>query len=297
MPIQVVGQQAPLSAIQRVISSDGFLEVAIDTEWAGAILIVDSSTVKTKLGLSVDPTRVQVVRVVRGTETPIRGFDMTTLRLARAVGYDFEAPLGETVGWKVYFYDKADKKLGASTTVSLKILDPVGGPADPGLWIKHLTRPGLSCQVQINSWPDEDFTNQVELEEVWGARFPIGGYGVVGSMSAELRVLTHTVQERQRLKNLLLQGGVILLQPGSQFGHSQAYVIVEKFRVSTAVSKMSVPARITSLSVREVEAPSTLGSRMIIPRATYKSAGARQATYGARPYATYLDRLLVGEPE
>lgn len=147
-------------------------------------------------------TTVTISRVdAAGNRFPVRTANPATLTSGGWVGFDYEAPFGQSVKYSA----KSDT---ADTAVSSHVTVNMGQP-----WLIHPGIPALSQQVDVVTLGDRTTDTNQGVHVVLGRADPVViTDGVRRSPTFDLTLRTGTLSDEQALTTLLADASVLLLQ-------------------------------------------------------------------------------------
>jgi len=260
------------------MSPDGILTVRRDDAWGGVYLIADYP------GVTPKPQRVRIVRVGSdGAEAPVRGGDLAWSPGGIAVAYDHEAELGVSSSWYAYPVSAAGVVGARSLGAGMAIPEPEP-PRD--VWLKSVTRPGLSRRVIVTSWPSLEYSDRQQRFDVLGAAAPVMSVDEWSLATSQVTLLTETLDEREALLALLRSTSVLLVQSRHEYGRPDAYWVPGKFS-EEMVGRAGDPGRTWTVEVTQVDRPPTVDAPLRIPGRTYADS--------AVMWPTYADRSATGQ--
>lgn len=278
MPIIITPGVLPPDPPVEVVSPDGYLTVWRDDPWAGVYLVADFSP------LNPDPAQVRFTRVgPDGIEVPVRGGDVAWAPGGVAVGYDHEAPLGQSSAWYAY-------PIAWDGTVGARSLGAAVTPPEPqptrDVWLKALTAPALSQRVQVLAWPTLEYGERQERFDVLGASSPVMRVDKWSLPTSSVTLMTETLAERTALLALLTAGTTLLAQTRQVNGRPDAYWVPGQL-TETMPGQSDDPCREWTLPVTAVDRPATVGEPLRIPGRSYDDSSAT--------WPTYADRTATGQ--
>jgi hypothetical protein len=181
-----------------------------------------------------------------GTPTRARLLEMVSTE-TRFEGIDWETPLDLPVTyWATTETESSDP---VTVTVSSGGLD----------WLKSVAMPALSRPIEVRSFDELTRALSHETLRPLGRAAPVVMIDTRQTCTGELVVLTRTDDDRRAMRTFLRESPVALLQ-GPQFhGWDEGLycVLTDYTEARVAGSDGANPARLFSISVVEVDRPST----------------------------------------
>lgn len=224
-----------------------------------------------------------------GTLETIRGFPDGTWHTTAGQGFDYECPLGVTVG---YVYVNRDATVLTPELVPVTIYTETPGRANGEAWLRDIQQPALSQPVSVLSTGDESFVARQSVFDVAGRSRP---YVVWDSRTGRQGTVTLVIKndvtpgvwedstKRAKVEALLYSGRPLLLSICASKGFRNCYMAVD-LAVFSRVGQG--PLWTLALDYMEVENPT--GLQIIIPvYVTY------QIAQGIPPGALYSDWAAV----
>lgn len=283
MPM-IVDPGAPLiEPPESVTSPDGWFTAVVDTTYAGVILGVDY-TAGTPYGSAADVRKVRIMRQDPGgaAAVPVRSADTAWAIEGVGAAYDHEAPLGVAVVYAATAI-LADGSEGPTSSLSVTVPEP-DPPAD--VWIKSIDTPGLSARVTVVSWPQLSWATRQDSATPQGSRYPAVAQDVYAAATSSI-VVDAEGAAIATMRDLLLAGGVLLLQTRTDYHRPDQFVVFGN--VQGDLDGAPDGAWSFTADVTEVERPATEGQPMRMPGWSYDILAAQYATYdaAAATFATY----------
>ncbi|WP_326742586.1 hypothetical protein [Streptomyces sp. NBC_01768] len=287
MPMLVDPSAPVVSAPVTATSPDGWLKATLDEGYAGVVLSV------TYTGPS-NPAAIRQVRITRrnpdGKQLPVRSADPAWAIGGMGRAYDHEAPLGVPVSWTatpIY----VDGTTGPSSTVALTVPAPTWEDAD--VWLKHVDTPGLSARVVVTEWPTLSYGSRLDMQSAVGNPYPAVTQDVYDGASSEM-AFDAIGPNIERVRTMLLSGGVFLVQTGPGNHRPDQYVVFGD--VEENLDDVPGGGRTFRTSVTEVARPDTVGQPLRMPGWDIDRVAARYATLDAvtASYARVVDLTTDG---
>ncbi|MFE6494121.1 hypothetical protein [Streptomyces sp. NPDC057748] len=287
MPM-IVDLSAPVvSAPVTATSPDGRLKATLDADYAGVVLSYDGATLPSA-------ATVRKVRIARrnpdGGLYPVRSADPAWAIAGVGRAYDHEAPLGVPVSWTatpIY----ADGSTGPASAVALTAPAPTTQDAD--VWLKHVDTPGLSARVVVTEWPTLSYGSRLDMQTAVGNPFPAVTQDVYDGATSEM-AFDAIGPNIERVRAMLLAGGVFLVQTGPENHRPDMYVVFGD--VDENLDDVPGGGRTFRASVTEVARPDTVGQPLRMPGWSIDHVSARFATLDAvtASYARVVDLATDG---
>jgi len=187
---------------------------------------------------------------------------------------DWEVPLATTVTYTATVYDSGGASLGAaSVTVTVPY-------AECDAWIVDLARPTNSLVLTVESLAELDYAIPVGLHEVLNRRDPVATPLPARTPSAELVVLTDTLDERDQVRALLGSAYPFLVRTAPDQGIGNLYLVPTEFVEERFLTLGVRPERRFRVDVVQVVRPDPSIYVPLAPN-TYANVKATYATYTA----------------
>jgi hypothetical protein len=208
-----------------------------------------------------------------GTKAAVRGALDVAVTGTSYIIRDYEAAFGVEYRYEVVVYDGATSVGTATALFTL-----VWGECDA--WVVDLARPTNSLPVTIESMIALEFAAAVGVHRVLNRRAPVLTSLPAWTPSAELILLTETLEERDRMRVLLGSGYPCLLRTVPEQGISNMYLGVTNFIEERFLTPGDAPERRFRVACIQVERPDP---GLYVPQApnTYARVKATYATYAA----------------
>ncbi|MFD5504599.1 hypothetical protein ACFWJS_33650 [Streptomyces sp. NPDC127061] len=287
MPMLVDPSAPVVSAPVTATSPDGWLKATLDDGYAGAVLSVNYAAPS-------NPAAIRQVRITRrnpdGKQLPVRSADPAWAIGGIGRAYDHEAPLGVPVSWTatpIY----VDGTTGPSSTVALTVPAPTWEDAD--VWLKHVDTPGLSARVVVTEWPMLSYGSRLDMQSAVGNPYPAVTQDVYDGAASEM-AFDAIGPNIERVRTMLLSGGVFLVQTGPGNHRPDQYVVFGD--VEEDLDDVPGGGRTFRTSVTEVARPDTAGQPLRMPGWDIDRVAARFTTLDAvtGSYARVVDLTTDG---
>lgn len=242
------------------------------------------------LAASLDPerlaVRLQVDGVPAGADTytisrrspsgnsaDVRGASGAPVAIPTQIARDYEAPFELDLVYTVTVYDGSSSVGTASVTFRLEW-------DDCDAWLVDLARPLNSLPTTIESLRQLQFEMPAGIHRILNRRAPVLTTLPAYTPAAELVVLTDTLDERDRVRNLLGSGYPFLLRTVPEQGIGNLYLGLTSFSEERILSDGYRPQRRFSVQCVQVERPDPAVYVPVAPN-TYANVRADYATYAA----------------
>lgn len=229
------------------------------------------------------------IRVYRrnpdGSVHLVRGADPNLSPGGISPAYDHEAPLGVLCAWWAVAYDRFGNEVYTTgeATISLPWPDPKTA------WLKSLTSPDLSREVEITGWEESGRDSRTTMHQVIGASSRVAQFGTPAKLTATMDLTTHTRAAYEEL-HTLLDSGWLLLDATDIHGLPTPLYLVRTGELP--VERRDYPGwdwRTTRVTVEVVNRPPTTGSRMRVPGSSYAKLPYNSWTEAGQAAPRYLD--------
>ncbi|MFB7012908.1 MULTISPECIES: hypothetical protein [unclassified Streptomyces] len=236
----------------------------VDGEQPGCVWdgVANASTSR-RVTSTANPGAIRKVRIVRrnpdGSVVPVRSADTAWAVQGIGRAYDHEAPLGVPVSWTatpIY----ANGSTGPTSSVALVVPAPTTQDAD--VWLKHVDTPGLSARVVVTDWPTLSYGSRLDMESAVGNPFPAVSQDVYDGATSDMAI-DAIGGNIERVRTMLLAGGVFLVQTGPDNHRPDMYVVFGD--VEENLDDVPGGGRTFRVSVTEVARPDTVGQPLRLP--------------------------------
>lgn len=238
---------------------------------------LDPQVLATRLTLSGIGAAGDTLTIARrspsGHVAAVRGAEDAAVPGATFLVRDFEIPLGLPVTYTATVYDGAT--VMGTATASFEI--PY---SDCQAWLTDLARPTNSLPLVVESLAALDHPVQTGIYRVMDRRAPVVVALPAQTPSAELIVLTDTLDERDRVRYLLGSGYPFLLRTGPEQGIGNIYFALSEFIEERLFSLGTKAQRRFRISVVQVERPDP-GIYVPLAPNTYANVKTTYASYAA----------------
>lgn len=208
-----------------------------------------------------------------GHVAAVRGAEGAAVPGTVFVVRDFEIPLDLAVVYTATVYDGAT--VLATATANFQI------PYDScEAWLTDLARPTNSLQLVVESLAALDHPVQTGIYRVMDRRAPVVVALPAQTPSAELVVLTDTLDQRDQVRYLLGSGYPFLLRTAPEQGIGNIYFALSEFVEERLLSLGTAAQRRFRISVVQVERPDP-GIYVPLAPNTYANVKATYASYSA----------------
>jgi len=188
------------------------LALAVDPAFAAVRATVGLPAGAVTLTLERTSTRTGNVAQVRGAvDRPVAG-------LATAVVYDYEAPLGVELVYRVVAVDAAYAWAEQRATITVH---------DSRDWLVDLARPTNTMPVLVEALPALDYDGPVGVHRILERRDPVLTTSTLWTPTGALSFVTPTLADRDRARAILGAGVTVLLRTPPERGVGNLYLGVE----------------------------------------------------------------------
>lgn len=201
---------------------------------------------------------VSVYRVNQdGSMVPLRGYgfeyDRAPFTSVPLVIEDYEAPLGESVWYKIDWYDtNGDRSMrGYTRSVNTPVLD------DPDyVWFKSPGLPAYNTRVMIETPPTWGRESRSTTYSVVGRRNPVHVTGKRAGRTAQISLLAWDWAANELFDRLLDSGQPALIQAMPGYGlDGNLYISIGDTEVESVTGAANDPGWRWKLSVTEIDRP------------------------------------------
>lgn len=211
-----------------------------------------------------------------GNTAGVRGHTSQTLGSGQTsiIARDYELPFNVDLQYTVTIYDTGG---GVVATASCPFRIDYD---DCEAWLVDLARPTNSLPLVVESLRELAFDIANGVHRVLGRRAPVLTMLPAWTPSAELIVLTDTLDERDQVRALLGDGYPVLLRTTPDMGIGNMYLGISSFIEERFLTLGARPQRRFRAQVVQVERPDP-AAYVPVPPNTYANVKATYATYAA----------------
>lgn len=276
MPIQI-GTPTPPAPVTDAITPDGYLRATVLPDDAGVFLRADFSSVLTDPAYSwPNPFTLTIYRLtLDGEISPVRGAGNIGQYGGIIHAYDDEVPFGQIVRyWAVAF--TADGEPGITTSyAAVTTWEPAGGFVSPGVWIKNLEDPVLSCPARVQDWSQFTYGSRNSVADIWGSPFP----GVVSDVrKAPSSTITFLTKDEDEYQALLAaaSASVVYIVGLAKHRRRTGYYVVGDLGSARIGHDPATGYDTWTVPVQQMGNPATAGQSLTVPGRSYAD---RRAAY------------------
>ena len=174
--------------------------------------------------------------------------------------YDYEAPFDVDVTYRITQVTPAGSETVTSGAVKLDSWPPDGRVGSGYTWLKDPAFPSLSMRLdEVTSLPALTYAARSGVFAVIDRPKPIGISARRQAWTGELKFTTATLNQRNRVNDLLARGQILLLATPDGYGIGNQYLLVGDVveeRIAGAV--VTEPSRSWTLPLTCVDRPESL---------------------------------------
>jgi hypothetical protein len=286
MPIVATSSNPPVPSTDSQ-TADGRLRATVMPDSAGVFLRADFSDALPLIGyVWPNPFQVTIYKQTEdGTISTVRGAADIAQYGGVFHAYDDEVTFGSIVQyWAVA--PQADGEDGILTDrVAVVTWEPDGGFVQPGVWIKNLEDPELSCPARCQDWSAFTYGARNAVADIWGSQYP----GVVSDVrkapSTQLTVLTATEEEYQALL-AATSGSVVYIVGLVRHRRRTGYYVLGDVASARIANDPATGYDVWTIPAQTIDNPVSAGQSLTVPGRSYAD---RQAAY-----PTFADVLATG---
>lgn len=208
-----------------------------------------------------------------GNVAAVRGADNATVTPPTFMAHDFELPLDVPVTYTATVYD-------GSTVMGTATVDFTIAYDSCEAWLVDIARPTNSLPLVIESLTELDYPVPSGIYRVLDRRAPVVVALPAQTPATELIVLTETLEERDRTRNLLGSGYPFLVRTAPEQGIGNIYFALSEFVEERFISLGTAPERRFRIQAVQVERPDP-GIYIPLAPNTYANVKTSFASYAA----------------
>jgi hypothetical protein len=209
-----------------------------------------------------------------GTPAAVRGAERAPVTGATAIARDFEVPLDVPLTYQVTAYDAAGNSLGSASAAFQVAYD------DCQAWLTDLARPTNTLPLTVESMAELAYESAAAVHRVLDRRTPVMTTLPAWTPSTELIVLTTSLDERDRVRDIFGSGYPVLIRTDPEQGIGNFYVGLTDFTEERLVALGVAPQRRFRATCHQVERPDP-GIFVPTPPNLYSNVKATYADYAA----------------
>jgi len=221
----------------------------------GITVTLDTTRQATVITVTGIPTTAVTYTIARtspsGNTAGVRGHTQADTNGATTIiARDYEIPLNVPVVYTATVYDNTGAAVGTVTAAAFTVTW-----TQCESWLVDLARPTNSLTVVIQSLVELAFDFAVGVHRVLNRRAPVLTTLPAWTPSAELIVLTDTLDERDQVRDLLGNGYPFLLRTNPDLGIGNMYLGITGFIEERFLTLGTAPERRFRAQVVQVERP------------------------------------------